>query len=153
LNPAGTVNILEKTMKHWLMAAALICLCAVKSRAITQVSDTINKSTPTASVAVRVSSYTATLMTTSQFPDRVVVEIQNVASSGNLFCVIGSSFTTPSISTTTPNAHMITAAGGTWTLGLANSSDNDNLFQALWCMGDSVTSALNAVVTQLGKKP
>jgi hypothetical protein len=137
-------------IKTFLMTCGAMLICGLANAGI-QVSDTINRSTETASVGICVSSGTPTLMDFNSVKNRTTIEIQNVASVGNIFCTVGSVSSSPAISVSPPNAHMITPNGGTWILSLASHSDNDSLRLAVWCIGDSISGCTNAVVTQFGK--
>jgi hypothetical protein len=137
-------------IKTFLMTVGTMLICGIANAGI-QVEDTINRSTETASVGICVSSSTPTLMDANYVKNRTTVEIQNVASAGNVFCTVGGVPSAPAMSVSPPNAHMITPNGGTWILSLASHSDNDSLRLALWCIGDSTAGCTNAVVTQFGK--
>lgn len=152
-------------MKKWIKAAGLVFLFCGMSYAgggitpnFTYLTGVSSISTPTPLIiTVSTSSIApgASAMDNPQLPNRVITQIQNIDSSANLWCSIGS--TTPVvIGSTMPiaNGGYKIAAGASWifsitdkilpTLGAGGSATTINF----WCLSDGASATKAAVIQE-----
>ena len=93
---------------------------------------------------ISVSSWQATQVDSPALSGRVSMEIQNIDSSVNLWCVPG-----VSISSTPVNGSRKITPGSTWVLSLINTLYPSGSAADVYCMNDGTSGATNAIVTQM----
>lgn len=138
--------LLAPSLSHaaWNVAPTLSYQVGVSS--VTQFLITVSTSSQGA-------GFSATQMDKPQLPGRVTIEIQNIDTAANLWCIIGSTYVVGGIPATN-NGRKI-AAGGSWIVSLRDQVNNppgpiggSSVTERFFCLTDGA-AATKAWVTQL----